>query len=157
MQTVDSTTGAFNVTAHPTEEWTGQQLREAFPFDQLPRYLLRDRDAIFGNAFTEQVREMDIKEELSTPRSPWQRAYVERVIGSFVVHNKRTILWRSPLCGAEARSAHQALIRELTGKVFWRNFAQKEGHHEPGRHEETADKRPTRPRTPDPLTRVRTV
>jgi hypothetical protein len=40
----------FNVTAHPTAEWTGQQLREAFPFDQLPRYLLRDRDAIFGDA-----------------------------------------------------------------------------------------------------------
>ena len=72
----------FNVTARPTAEWTGQQLREAFPFDQLPRYLLRDRDAIFGNAFTEQVREMDIEEVLSTPRSPWQRAYVERVIGS---------------------------------------------------------------------------
>ena len=45
----------FNVTAHPTAEWTGQQLREAFPFAQLPRYLLRDRDAIFGNDFREQV------------------------------------------------------------------------------------------------------
>jgi hypothetical protein len=43
----------FNVTAHPTAAWTGQQLREAFPFDQLPRYLLRDRDAIFGNNFRE--------------------------------------------------------------------------------------------------------
>jgi len=72
----------FNVTAHPTAEWTGQQLREAFPFDQLPRYLLRDRDAIFGNAFRGQVRDMGIHEVLSTPRSPWQRAYVERVIGS---------------------------------------------------------------------------
>ena len=46
----------FNVTAHPTPEWTGQQLREAFPFAQLPRYLLRDRDAIFGAEFREQVR-----------------------------------------------------------------------------------------------------
>ena len=72
----------FNVTAHPTAEWTGQQLREAFPFDQLPRYLLRDRDAIFGDKFREQVRDMGIHEVLSTPRSPWQRAYVERVIGS---------------------------------------------------------------------------
>src|SRR5205807_3650099 len=72
----------FNVTAHPTVEWTGQQLREAFPFDQLPRYLLRDRDAIFGDAFREQVRDMGICEVLSAPRSPWQRAYVERVIGS---------------------------------------------------------------------------
>jgi len=72
----------FNVTAHPTAQWTGQQLREAFPFDQLPRYLLRDRDAIFGNEFRAQVQAMDIHEVLSAPRSPWQRAYVERVIGS---------------------------------------------------------------------------
>jgi putative transposase len=72
----------FNVTAHPTAEWAGQQLREAFPFDQLTRYLLRDRDAIFGDEFREQVRGMGICEVLSAPRSPWQRAYVERVIGS---------------------------------------------------------------------------
>ena len=72
----------FNVTAHPTAEWTGQQLREAFPFDQLPRYLIRDRDAIFGLDFREQVRDLGIQEVLTTPRSPWQRAYVERVIGS---------------------------------------------------------------------------
>jgi putative transposase len=72
----------FNVTAHPTAEWTGQQLREAFPFDRLPHYLLRDRDAIFGMEFREQVRDMGICEVLSAPRSPWQRAYVERVIGS---------------------------------------------------------------------------
>ena len=72
----------LHVTAHPTAEWTRQQLREAFPFDQLPSYLLRDRDAIFGNDFTEQVRNMGIEEVPSTPRSPWQRAYVERVIGS---------------------------------------------------------------------------
>jgi transposase InsO family protein len=72
----------FNVTAHPTAEWAGQQLREAFPFDQLPRYLLRDRDSIFGDDFREQVRDMGICEVLSAPRAPWQRAYVERVIGS---------------------------------------------------------------------------
>ena len=72
----------FNVTAHPTAQWTGQQLREAFPFAKLPRYLLRDRDAIFGHDFREQVRDMGICEVLSAPRSPWQRAYVERVIGS---------------------------------------------------------------------------
>jgi transposase InsO family protein len=72
----------FNVTALPTVEWTGQQLREAFPIDQLPRYLLRDRDAIFGNDFQEQVRDMGICEVLSAPRSPWQSAYVERVIAS---------------------------------------------------------------------------
>ena len=72
----------FNVTAHPTAQWTRQQLREAFPFAKLPRYLLRDRDAIFGHDFREQVRDMGICEVLSAPRAPWQRAYIERVIGS---------------------------------------------------------------------------
>ena len=72
----------FKVTAHPTAEWTAQQLREAFPFEQIPRYLLRDRDKIFGDEFGRQVRDMNIEEVLSAPRSPWQRAYVERLIGS---------------------------------------------------------------------------
>jgi len=70
------------VTPHPTAQWTGQQLRNAFPFEQFPRYLLRDRDAIFGQDFRKQLPEMGIEEVLSTPRSPWQRAYIERVIGS---------------------------------------------------------------------------
>jgi putative transposase len=72
----------FNATAHPTAQWTGQQLRQAFPFDQLPRSLLRDRDPIFGADFRTQVTNLGIHEVLSAPRSPWQRAYVERVIGS---------------------------------------------------------------------------
>jgi putative transposase len=72
----------FNVTAHPTAEWTAQQLREAFPFDQVPRFLLRDRDGIFGSEFRRDVKAMGIQEVLSTPRSPWERAYVERVIGT---------------------------------------------------------------------------
>jgi transposase InsO family protein len=72
----------FGVTAHPTAEWTAHQLREAFPWDSAPRYLLRDRDRIFGQGFVEQVKAMGIKPVLSAPRSPWQRAYVERVIGS---------------------------------------------------------------------------
>src|SRR5215467_3501115 len=62
----------FNVTPHPTAEWTAQQLREAFPFEQIPRYLLRDRDRIFGDTFRVQVKDMQIKEVLSAPRSPWQ-------------------------------------------------------------------------------------
>jgi putative transposase len=72
----------FAVTAHPTAEWTAQQLREAFPWDSAPRYLLRDRDRIFGHEFVEQVKAMGIKQVLSTPASPWQRAYVERLIGT---------------------------------------------------------------------------
>ena len=72
----------FKVTAHPTAEWTAQQLREAFPFDQVPKYLLRDRDRIFGAEFSQQVADLGMEEVLSAPRSPWQRAYVERVIGT---------------------------------------------------------------------------
>jgi putative transposase len=62
-------------------EWTVQQLREAFPFDQMPKYLLRDRDRIFGAEFS-QVVDLGTEEVLGAPRSPWQRAYVERVIGT---------------------------------------------------------------------------
>ena len=72
----------MGVTAHPTAEWTTQQLREAFPWDSVPRYLPRDRDRIFGHEFTAQVNAMGIKQILSAPRAPWPRAYVERLIGS---------------------------------------------------------------------------
>src|SRR5438309_6166568 len=72
----------FGVTAHPTAEWAAHQLREAFPWDSSPRYLLRDRDRIFGQEFVDQVKAMGIKQVLSAPRSPWQRAYVERLIGT---------------------------------------------------------------------------
>jgi hypothetical protein len=72
----------FGVTAHPTAEWTGQQLREAFPWDSAPRLLLRDRDRIFGSDFTKQVEELGIEEVLGVPRAPQQRAYIERVIGT---------------------------------------------------------------------------
>ena len=72
----------FNVTAHPTAEWTARQIVEAFPFETAPKYLLRDRDRIYGEAFCKQVAVMNIQEVLGAPRSPWRRAYVERVIGS---------------------------------------------------------------------------
>src|ERR1039458_8647220 len=72
----------FNVTTHPTAEWTAQQLRNAFPWESGPRYRLRDRDRIFGDDFTRQVQDIGIQQVLSAPRSPWQRAYVERVIGT---------------------------------------------------------------------------
>jgi transposase InsO family protein len=71
-----------NVAAHPTATWTAQQVVEAFPFDSMPKYLLRDRDGIYGHEFRDQVEAMNIKEVLGAPRSPWQRGYVERVIGS---------------------------------------------------------------------------
>jgi transposase InsO family protein len=72
----------FNATEHPTARWTAQQLVEAFPFDSAPRYLLRDRDAIYGEKVQRRIRSLGIEEVISAPRSPWQNPYVERVIGS---------------------------------------------------------------------------
>jgi putative transposase len=69
------------VTEHPTASWTAQQLREAFPVNEGPRYLLHDRDHAFA-AWARTAAAMDIREVLTAPRSPWQNAYVERFIGS---------------------------------------------------------------------------
>jgi putative transposase len=72
----------FGVTEHPTQEWTMQQMREAFPWDQAPRFVLRDRDAIYGRVFAAMTRDMGMEEVLTAPRSPWQNPFVERLVGS---------------------------------------------------------------------------
>jgi putative transposase len=72
----------FNITEHPTAAWTAQQVIEAFPWEEAPQYLLRDRDRIYGAAFQQRVRNMGIDEVVIAPGSPWQNPYVERLIGS---------------------------------------------------------------------------
>jgi hypothetical protein len=72
----------FNVTAHPTARWTAQQIVEAFPYDKAPRFLIRDRDGIYGEDFRERIKHMGIEEVIIAYRSPWQSPYVERLIGS---------------------------------------------------------------------------
>jgi transposase InsO family protein len=72
----------FNVTANPTAQWTAQQVVDAFPWESAPRYLLRDRDSIFGELFRSRVRGMGIEEVLIAYRSPWQNPFTERLIGS---------------------------------------------------------------------------
>ena len=72
----------FAVTSNPTAEWTARQLLEAFPWDNAPRYLLRDHDGAYGQKFCETAKWMGIHEVLTAPQSPWQNAYVERLIGS---------------------------------------------------------------------------
>jgi transposase InsO family protein len=69
------------VTEHPTAAWLSRQVTEAFPLDTAPRYLLRDRDASYGAEFCNRVEAMGITEVVTAPRSPWQNAHVERVIG----------------------------------------------------------------------------
>jgi len=71
-----------NVTDAPTAPWTAQQIVEAFPWDTAPRYLLRDRDAVYGAVFSSRVQSLGIHEVKIAPRSPWQNPYVERLIGT---------------------------------------------------------------------------
>ncbi len=72
----------FNLTDHPTAVWTARQLLEACGLDEAPRYLLRDRDAIYGAEFRRQVAALYIEEIKTAAQSPWQNPYAERVIGS---------------------------------------------------------------------------
>ena len=127
----------FHVTEHPTAQWTGQQIVEAFPWDTAPKYLLRDRDGVYGSEFQKRVKSLGIEEVLTAPRSPWQNAFVERVIGSIrrdcldhvVVLNERHLKriltgyfdyyhrWRTHLSlGMDSPDARAVQPREL-GKV----------------------------------------
>ena len=72
----------FNVTEHPTAEWTARQLVEMADEVSVPRYLIRDRDRSYGQRFSRQASALGIREVMTAPRSPWQNAYAERVIGS---------------------------------------------------------------------------
>ena len=72
----------FNVTTNPHAEWTGQQIINAFPYEETPRFLIRDRDGIYGDHFKNRVKNMGVEEVLIAPQSPWQNPYCERMIGS---------------------------------------------------------------------------
>ena len=72
----------FNVTTTPYAEWTSQQIINAFPYEEAPRFLLRDRDGIYGDYFKKRIKNVGIEEVLIAPRSPWQNPYCELVIGS---------------------------------------------------------------------------
>ena len=72
----------FNITDSPTAFWTAQQIVNAFPENTAPKYLLRDRDGIYGKEFVHRVRGLGIQEKPIAPRSPWQNPFAERLIGS---------------------------------------------------------------------------
>jgi hypothetical protein len=91
----------FNVTENPTADWAAQQIVEAFPEETAPRYLVRDRDGIYGHDFTARVEGLGIREMPTSARSPWQNCYAERVIESIrreclshvIVINERHLRW----------------------------------------------------------------
>jgi len=72
----------FDITANPTARWTAQQISEAFPYDSKPKYMIRDRDKIYGKACIQRVKAMGIEEVPTAPKSLWQNPYCERVVGS---------------------------------------------------------------------------
>jgi transposase InsO family protein len=117
------------VTAHPTAEWIAQQIVEAFPWDQAPEYLLRDRDSVYGEVVKRRLRGLGIRDRPTAPRSPKQNAYVERLIGSIRrecidhvmvlgeglapdhVHVRRLLQPRPPAFGPAQGCAGQPLYR----------------------------------------------
>ena len=73
---------SLSVTDHPTAEWIARQITEAFPWDEAPDYMIRDRDACYGHAVTRRLAAMGIRDHPIAPRSPWQNGHAERLIGS---------------------------------------------------------------------------
>lgn len=90
----------FNITTNPTAQWTAQQITEAFPYDTVPKYLIRDRDGVYEKDFCRRVKAMSIQEVTIAPQSPWQNPCAERVIGSirrecldhFIILNEKHLL-----------------------------------------------------------------
>ena len=72
----------INVTTNPTAEWVARQITEAFPWDDAPRFMVRDRDQIYGTVVTRRLRAMGIRDRPTAPASPWQNGFAERLIGS---------------------------------------------------------------------------
>ncbi len=72
----------ISVTSNPTAEWIAGQVTDAFPWNEAPRHLIRDRDGAFGSAYTRRIRSMEIRDHPTAPRSPWQNGHIERLIGS---------------------------------------------------------------------------
>ncbi|MBU8871327.1 MAG: DDE-type integrase/transposase/recombinase, partial [Gemmatimonadales bacterium] len=72
----------FNITSNPSADWTSMQLIQAFPFDSAPRYLIRDRDGIYGQQVLDTLKMLGTRQVVTSRRSPWQNGYCERIIGS---------------------------------------------------------------------------
>jgi len=91
----------FNVTEHPTAEWAAQQIVQALPEDTAPRFLFRDNDGTYGQAFQDRVKSLGIEVVQTAPHSPWQNPYCERLIGSIrrdcldhvIVLGERHLTW----------------------------------------------------------------
>jgi hypothetical protein len=117
------------VTAHPTAAWTAQQLREAFPWDKAPRFLIRDRDLAFA-AVGNTAKAMDIIEVLTAPRSPWQNGMIERFTGSVrrecldhvIIMNAAGLEKLAPQVGFEPTTLRLTAMIQVVHPVVLRRF-----------------------------------
>ena len=112
----------INVTAYPTADWVARQLTEAFPWNEAPRYMIRDRDRIYGAVLTRRLRAMGIRDKPTAPASPWQNGVAERLIGSVrrecldhiivlgEAHLRRTL--RSYACYYNGIRTHRSLNKD---------------------------------------------
>src|SRR5262249_19087629 len=110
----------INVTAYPTAEWIAQQVTEAFPWNEVPRYLIRDRDAIYGVAVTRRLRAMGIRDKPISPRSPWQNGFTERLIGSIRRECVDHIVVLGEAHLRRTLQSYRADAHELLGRGWWR-------------------------------------
>ena len=106
----------INVTANPTAEWIARQITEAFPWDGAPRYMVRDRDRIYGAVVTRRLRAMGIRDKPIAPASPWQNGIAERLIGSI----RRECLDHVICFGRGTSAPHSEILRSL---LQWRQNA----------------------------------
>src|SRR6476660_6229117 len=98
----------INVTQNPTAEWIARQITEAFPWNESPRYLIRDRDRIYGEVALRRIRAMGIRDKPIAPASPWQNGFTERLIGSI---RRECLDHLVILSGAHLRQILQAYAR----------------------------------------------
>jgi len=102
----------FNVTEHPTAQWAAEQIIQAFPDRTEPRYLLMDRDGIYGEAFRARVKAMGIEEVVTAPRSPWQKPSLHLLAARLTFLTIRVSLLRSSVCGRRHSSVPNAARQE---------------------------------------------
>ena len=109
----------IDVTRRPTAEWIARQITEAFPWSEAPRYLIRDRDGVFGAIVTRRLRAMGIRDKPIAPASPWQNAFAERLIGSI----RRECIDHLIVLGERQCCVDSAMLRSLLQRSENASFA----------------------------------
>jgi len=130
----------INVTANPTAEWVARQITEAFPWDEAPHYLIRDRDRIYGSVVTRRLRAMGIRDKPTAPASPWQNGFAERLIGSI----RRECVDHIIVLG----EAHLRRILKSYADYYRRRPTRSSRRNRDPRQRETHRERPDRPAGP---------